>query len=170
MASPPEVHRPALSRDSPADGSRQDSPDRAPVQRLAHPRAGPTAAGADFAIATLAEEMPEASDKIILRMLVAALGLYPIGTVVHLTSNEVAEVVASATDRNAPLDLPVVRLVMDARGGVMDRLVEIDLATPRPGEPPRRIAEGRQYRRLAERARASRRPIAIARLGHSRGA
>jgi HD-GYP domain-containing protein (c-di-GMP phosphodiesterase class II) len=95
----------------------------------------------DFAIATLAEEMPEASDRTILRMLVAALGLYPIGTVVHLTSNEVAEVVASASDRNAPLDLPVVRLVMDARGGVLDRLVEIDLASPRPGEPPRRIAK-----------------------------
>jgi HD-GYP domain-containing protein (c-di-GMP phosphodiesterase class II) len=95
----------------------------------------------DFAIATLAEELSEPSDHTVLRLLVAALGLFPVGTVVQLTTNEVAEILPSAQDRTAPADQPVVRLVMDARGGMVDRLIELDLANGRPGEPPRRIAK-----------------------------
>jgi HD-GYP domain-containing protein (c-di-GMP phosphodiesterase class II) len=94
----------------------------------------------DFAIATLSDEMPDPADRTIVRMLVSALGLYPVGTVVQLTSNEVAEVAPSPRDRTAPFDLPIVRVVMDARGGVVDRVVELDLANPPPGEPQRRIA------------------------------
>jgi HD-GYP domain-containing protein (c-di-GMP phosphodiesterase class II) len=108
---------------------------------LLTPEPGLAPPTSDFAIATLAEEMPDPGDRTILRMLVAALGLYPAGTVVHLTSNEVAEVVGSSRDRAAPPELPVVRLVMDARGGVVERVVEVDLANPRPGEPSRRIAK-----------------------------
>src|SRR6202044_1310631 len=64
----------------------------------------------DFAIATLAEELSEPSDHTVLRLLVAALGLFPVGTVVQLTTNEVAEILPSAQDRTAPADQPVVRL------------------------------------------------------------
>jgi HD-GYP domain-containing protein (c-di-GMP phosphodiesterase class II) len=108
---------------------------------LLTPEPGLAPPTSDFAIATLADEMPDPADRTILRMLVAALGLFPAGTVVHLSSNEVAEVVGSSAERAAPPDLPVVRLVMDARGGVVERVVEVDLANPRPGEPSRRIAK-----------------------------
>jgi HD-GYP domain-containing protein (c-di-GMP phosphodiesterase class II)/uncharacterized protein YjiS (DUF1127 family) len=91
----------------------------------------------DFAIATLATELQD-GDHTVLRLLVAALGLYPVGTVVQLTTNEVGEVLSSAGERAAPPDLPVIRLVMDARGAVVDRLIEIDLAN---AQPARRIAK-----------------------------
>lgn len=92
----------------------------------------------DFAIATLWEELKEPSERTVLRMLVAALGLYPIGTVVQLTTGEVAEVVGGA-DARASLAAPRVRLVMDAHGGVIDRRVEVDLASA--SNPPRAIAK-----------------------------
>jgi HD-GYP domain-containing protein (c-di-GMP phosphodiesterase class II) len=95
----------------------------------------------DFAIATLADELGEGSDSTILRLLVAVLGLFPVGTVVQLTSNEVAEILSSPQERVAPPDQPVVRLVMDSRGGMIDRHIELDLANGRPGDPPRRIAK-----------------------------
>ena len=47
----------------------------------------------DFAVATLAEELKDPSDRTVLRMLVSALGLLPTGTVVQLATGEVAEVV-----------------------------------------------------------------------------
>jgi hypothetical protein len=107
---------------------------------LLTPEPGLSPPSPDFAVATLADEMPDAADRTILRMLVAALGFFPAGTVVRLTSNEIAEVLASPPLRVAPLNMPVVRLVMDADGGVLDRVVEVDLANPRRGEPTREIA------------------------------
>ena len=79
----------------------------------------------DVAVATLGEELKDPMDRTLLRMLVAALGLFPIGTVVQLTTGEVAEVVSSPGAR-AP-DRPKVRLVMDERGGMFDRELEVDL-------------------------------------------
>ncbi len=88
----------------------------------------------DFAVATLSEELKEPSDKTVLRMLVAALGLVPVGTVLQLTTGEVCEVVPRGEP--GPPDRPRLRVALDAQGGVMSSPVEIDLAR----EPNRRVS------------------------------
>ena len=88
---------------------------------------------ADFAVATLSEELKEPADKTVLRMLVAALGLLPVGTVVQLSTGEVCEVVPRAEP--GPPDRPKMRVALDAQGGVVSSFAEIDLAR----EPERRI-------------------------------
>jgi hypothetical protein len=94
---------------------------------LMTPEPGLDAPSPDLAIATLADELKDASDRPVLRMLVAALRFFPIGTVVQLTSGEVAEVVPGG-DRSAGNELPRVRLVLDTSGGVLSPQVEVDLA------------------------------------------
>lgn len=89
----------------------------------------------DFAVATLSEELKEPQDKTILRMLVAALGLVPVGTVVQLSTGEIAEVIRGGV----ALDRPRVRIVMDAQGGMLPAPVDVDLARPGPRDPPRKI-------------------------------
>ncbi|HQY60015.1 MAG: hypothetical protein IPF92_26450 [Myxococcales bacterium] len=90
----------------------------------------------DFAVASLDAELTDPSDKTVLRMAVAALGLIPIGTVVQLSTGEVAEVTRGAA---GSLDKPKLKIVMDARGGVIANGAEIDLGKPNPREPPRQI-------------------------------
>jgi len=114
---------------------------QAKIVALAHryndlltPEPGLPPPSADFAIGTLWEELKEPSDRTVLRMLVSALGFYPTGTVVQLSTGEVAEVVGGAASQR-------VRLVMDANGGVIDRVVEIDLARPASGEAARTIVK-----------------------------
>ncbi len=75
----------------------------------------------DHAIARLSVELTEPADQTVLRMLVAALGTYPIGTALQLSGGEVVEVV-----KGGPR--PRVRVVMDARGAVARQAVEIDLS------------------------------------------
>lgn len=91
----------------------------------------------DFAVATLSEELTDAQDKTVLRMLAAALGLLPTGTLVQLSTGEVGEVTRGAVSQD---DKPALRLVMDKNGGVLPSPIEIDLAQPRPGDPPRAVA------------------------------
>jgi tetratricopeptide (TPR) repeat protein/HD-GYP domain-containing protein (c-di-GMP phosphodiesterase class II) len=103
---------------------------------LMTPEPGLAPPTADFVIATLGEELREPSDKTVLRMLVAALGLVPVGTVVQLSTGEIAEVVPRPPNEAGPPDRPRVRVAVDAHGGVVTSLVELDLAR----EPQRRIA------------------------------
>src|SRR5262249_10999799 len=63
---------------------------------LLTPEPGLPPPASDFAIATLSEEITEPADRTVLRMLVSALNLYPVGTVVLLSTGEVAEVVFGA--------------------------------------------------------------------------
>ncbi len=99
---------------------------------LMTPEPGLDAPPADLAIATLAGELKDASDRPVLRMLVAALRFYPIGTVVQLSSGEVAEVVPGG-DRSAGNELPRVRVVLDRAGAVLTPQVEVDLCDPAEG-------------------------------------
>src|SRR5262249_10966277 len=89
----------------------------------------------DFAVATLAEELKEPQDKTILRMLVASLGLVPVGTVVQLSTGEIAEVVRGGV----AFDRPYVRVVMDAQGGMLPAPFDVDLARQNSGDPQRKI-------------------------------
>ena len=78
----------------------------------------------DYAVAKLSEELTDPQDRIVLRMLVAALGLLPMGTVVQLNTGEVAEVVRGP---KGPLEKPRIRVVMDANGQQIQP-VELELA------------------------------------------
>jgi hypothetical protein len=107
---------------------------------LVTPEPGLEPPSPDFAVATLSEELAEPTDRTVLRMLVATLGLFPVGTVVQLSTQEVAEVIPGR-DRNTAPDRPFVRPVMDAQGAVFSHAAPVDLANPRPGEPVRRIVK-----------------------------
>lgn len=91
---------------------------------LMTPDPGLPAPAPDHAIARLSAELVDPIDKTLLRGLVSALGLYPIGTVMQLTTGEVVEVVASKGG-----GAPLVRVVLDARGVAAAHVVDIDLAT-----------------------------------------
>jgi hypothetical protein len=84
----------------------------------------------DFAVATLANELTDAQDRTVLRMLVSALGLLPTGTVVQLSTGEVAEVIRGARGLG---DKPRVAILADASGVQFAQPIEVELA-----EDPRR--------------------------------
>ncbi|MBX3189304.1 MAG: hypothetical protein KF819_19930 [Labilithrix sp.] len=86
----------------------------------------------DYAVAALSEELKDPQDRTVLRMLISALGLLPMGTVVQLSTGEVAEVVRGP---KGPGEKPRVRLVMD-QNGHQTNPVEIELAQ----DPHRQVA------------------------------
>jgi hypothetical protein len=86
----------------------------------------------DYAVAALSEELKDPQDRTVLRMLVSALGLLPMGTVVQLATGEVAEVIRGP---KGPGEKPRVRLVMDQNGQQLQP-VEIELAQ----DPHRQVA------------------------------
>jgi hypothetical protein len=86
----------------------------------------------DYAIAVLSEQLQDPHDRTVLRMLVAALGLLPMGTVVQLTTGELAEVVRGP---KGPGEKARVRVLKNANGQPVDP-VEIELAQ----DPRRRVS------------------------------
>ncbi|WP_437735143.1 DnaJ domain-containing protein [Sorangium sp. So ce1335] len=130
---------------------------------------------ADEAIAKLEQEAADPADRTVLRLLVGALGIFPTGTLVELSTGEVALVVQTPS-HPARYSQPRVRLVLDASGGpVSARPLEVDLAErPRHGEPARHIrrivatsddpavASMRAYAAVQEGPQASLRAPAVA--------
>jgi hypothetical protein len=95
----------------------------------------------DFAVAKISQEMPDETDLTVLRLLVATLNLLPIGTIVALTTNEVAEIIPSPVpaDASGPRGTWV-RILRDSRGAIVEEPVDLDLAAPpHANEPERRI-------------------------------
>jgi len=95
---------------------------------LLTPEPGLTPPSAEATVAQMDSELAEPADRTVLRMLVAALRLFPVGTVVQLSSGEIGEVIAGGQVPGRPR----VRVAMDAQGGVLAAPEEIDLA--RAGE------------------------------------
>jgi hypothetical protein len=95
---------------------------------------------ADEVIACLEKEATEPADRTALRLLVGALGLFPTGTLVELSTGEVAVVVQTPSHPSL-YSQPRVRVVLDVAGGALPRPIEIDLAQQRrrSGEQPRYI-------------------------------
>ncbi|AUX20394.1 hypothetical protein SOCEGT47_008630 [Sorangium cellulosum] len=94
---------------------------------------------ADEAIARLEQEAADPADRTVLRLLVGALGIFPTGTLVELSTGEVALVVQTPA-HPARYSQPRVRLVLDASGGPIEGATEVDLAEPpRRGEPARHV-------------------------------
>ncbi|MDF2694579.1 MAG: Translation initiation factor 2, partial [Labilithrix sp.] len=79
----------------------------------------------DYAVAMLANELTDAQDRTVLRMLVSALGLLPTGTLVQLSTGEVAEVTRGT---KALGEKACVNIVADANGQQYPQPVEVDLA------------------------------------------
>ncbi|XXX78539.1 DnaJ domain-containing protein [Sorangium sp. So ce134] len=106
---------------------------------LLTPAPGEAPLSADEAIAKLEQEASDPADRTVLRLLVGALGIFPTGTLVELSTGEVALVVQTPA-HPARYSQPRVRLVLDASGGPIGRALEVDLAErPRQGEPTRHI-------------------------------
>ncbi len=76
-------------------------------------------------VAVMAQRAADTADRTVLRLLVAALGFVPAGTVVRLSSGETAEVITSnrATGRG-----PTARLVLDESGEEYSEPFEVELA------------------------------------------
>lgn len=104
------------------------------------PAPGVTPPSADEAVACLEKEAAEPADRTALRLLVGALGLFPTGTLVELSTGEMAVVVATPVHPSL-YSQPRVRVVLDAAGGALPRPIEIDLAQQRlrAGDSPRHI-------------------------------
>ncbi len=79
----------------------------------------------DYAVAQLAEELSDPQDRLVLRMLVSALGLLPLGTVVQLDTGEIAEVIRGS---KSAAEKPRIAIVMDAHGTTLPKPMEIELA------------------------------------------
>ena len=87
-------------------------------------------------------------DRVLVRLLLGAVGHTPTGSVVELETGEWAVVVGPSANADA-LDRPRVRLVMDRRGKVIEPPREFDLGAPPPGQTfPRiqRIVEPQEAR------------------------
>ena len=75
------------------------------------------------------------SDPVLVRLLVAALGAVPVGTVVELDTGEWAVVAAPPADPTR-IDQPRIRVVTDTKGRAREQLVELDLAVGPRGSLP----------------------------------
>lgn len=99
---------------------------------------GSDARTADDTIASLSERWPDGLGRTALRLLIGALGLFPSGTLVELSTGEVAAVVTTPADPSL-YSMPRVRVVLDMAGHPVDPPFEVDLANPEPGTPARAI-------------------------------
>jgi hypothetical protein len=78
-------------------------------------------------------------DKTLLRLLLKAVGINPVGSVVELQTGEWAVVIGPSKNPNAH-DRPRVRVVIDSNGGVVEPPEEWDLGAPPEGVAFPRIA------------------------------
>ncbi len=93
---------------------------------------------ADEAIAGLNDRFADGLGRTAMRLLIGALGIFPSGTLVELSSGEVAAVVATPADPSL-YSMPRVRVVLDMAGHPVDPPFEIDLANPDGDFPLRAI-------------------------------
>ncbi len=74
-------------------------------------------------------------DSVLIRLLVAALGALPVGTVVQLDTGEWAVVSAPPADPTR-MDQPRIRVVTDTKGNAREQMVELDLSAGPRGSLP----------------------------------
>jgi hypothetical protein len=105
---------------------------------LRTPDARGRAASIDEVVRTLEADARGPLEQALLRLLVVALGFYPLRTVVELDSGEIA--VVSGFPKS-PLDFsrPPVQVLLDAGQTMLPTPLAVDLAAPTPGQPARRI-------------------------------
>jgi hypothetical protein len=101
---------------------------------LRWPGPGGTAIGIDETTQLMYARATDATDKVLVKLLVGALGLFPAGTMVELTTGEMGVVISTP---GHPMDYarPRVQLMYDSRGVLLSSPVDLDLAKAnRPGQ------------------------------------
>ena len=100
------------------------------------PTPGAPGAGVDAAVEVMRVAASGPSARLYLDLLVSGLGFFPLGTLVELTSGEIA-VVTGAPASSVDFASPEVLLLADASGVLVNR--RVDLAKQAPGQPRRAI-------------------------------
>ena len=94
--------------------------------------------GADQVLREMKENPKRGYDPLLVKALISATGVFPIGTLVILDSYELA-VVAKTNPDPALLHLPTVRIISDAMGVPVAEPVDLDLSAQQPGGSARAI-------------------------------
>jgi hypothetical protein len=101
--------------------------------------AGTAPPAVDDVVQLLTDRATEESERAVVRLLIAALGIFPLGATVELTTGELAMVIGVP---DVPLNYPrpLVRLLSDESGNLIESGTDVDLAAPRlSGEPARSV-------------------------------
>ncbi|MBI5502088.1 MAG: hypothetical protein HY907_17730 [Deltaproteobacteria bacterium] len=103
------------------------------------PAPGTGTVAVEDALERLSGRTADATARTYLKLLVGALGIFPIGTVVELDTGEVA-VVLGTPARAGDFARPPVRIINDKHGELLSEPLDVDLALPAaPGQPRRFI-------------------------------
>lgn len=103
------------------------------------PRANTTPLGIDEALQVLESQATDNVGRALVKLLTGALGIFPAGTMVELSTGEMGVVLSTPV---LPVDFarPPVRIMYDTDAQLMSEPVDVDLARPpAPGEPRRLI-------------------------------
>lgn len=94
----------------------------------------------DFVLKDMLENPARGVDPLVVKALLSVTGVYPVGTLVVLDTNEVGVVLEANPDSKRPYQ-PVVRIIFDARGKALPEPVTVDLSDvdPTTGRPRRTI-------------------------------
>jgi len=98
-----------------------------------------SAPSADDVLQLMSDRASEETERAVVKLLVAALGVFPLGATVELTTGELAMVIGVPA---LPVNTsrPMVRLLSDADGNLIEGGADVDLASPPAiGAPPRSI-------------------------------
>ncbi len=92
----------------------------------------------DDAIQLLTNRAADGTERAFVRLLVGALGIFPAGTMVELSTGELAVVMGTPA---APVDYvrPQVKILYDQNAVLLDEPLDLDLAAPRPPGAPLRF-------------------------------
>jgi hypothetical protein len=92
----------------------------------------------DDALQVLESQASDGTARALIKLLTGALGIFPAGTLVELSTGETGVVVATPA---LPVDFarPPIRVMYDAQAQLLDTPLDVDLAYPKPGEPHRVI-------------------------------
>jgi HD-GYP domain-containing protein (c-di-GMP phosphodiesterase class II) len=113
-----------------------------------------TPMGPEDAIHFLGSRATDDSERLYVKLLTGALGIFPPGTTVELSTQEIA-VVTRVPDNAVDFSRPPVRVMYDARGNKLSEPKDVDLAAPpADGEPVRMIT--RSFDADQEQAQAMR--------------
>lgn len=87
----------------------------------------------DDAIQVLSSQARDNTEKTFVKLLVGTLGVFPAGTLVELSTGELAVVVSTP---RLPVDFarPPVRIMYDPNGAVLEEPIDVDLATARASD------------------------------------
>ncbi len=93
----------------------------------------------DDALQVLEGEARDSTERALVKLLIGALGIFPAGTMVELSTGEMGVVLATPA---LPVDFarPPVRVMYDAHAQLLDQPIDMDLSeAPPPGQPARYV-------------------------------